>query len=235
MKKYLALLLIISFLSPSLVLAFAYEPDQPLAQYPEEAMFLGVCSGLARKTGIAPIYFRVGFVLSTLTGGMGLFAYFILAAIMPTRHSPPFVLSEQQLPPIQIPSSTSSDEKPVIYFNQLNTIMTELSSAGSKLVGETLQGTISGRLEYWQKVKNMTVEAQGKFEELTAPPGCEDIRSDFSEYFRYSISSEDIMMEGLETGDESKIEEATVQSKNYAEKADESYQNARSKIINWEK
>ena len=72
---------------PSLVLALSYEPDRSLAQYPEEGVFLGVCAGLARKTGIAPIYFRAGFVVSALMGGIGLILYFVLAAIMPTRHS----------------------------------------------------------------------------------------------------------------------------------------------------
>ena len=87
MKIIIVSLLIISLLIPSLVLAFSYEPDKPLAQYPEEGKLLGVCAGLARKTGIAPIYFRAGFVVSALMGGIGFVLYFVLVAIMPTRHS----------------------------------------------------------------------------------------------------------------------------------------------------
>ena len=87
-KQSVVFLLITSLLLPSMVLAFAHESYKPLAQYPEEGIFRGVCAGLARKTGIAPIYFRTGFVLSAFMGGIGLISYFILAIMMPTRHSP---------------------------------------------------------------------------------------------------------------------------------------------------
>jgi len=78
----LSLLLIISILLPSFVLAFSYEPNKPLAKYPEEKIFLGICAGLARKFGGNPIFYRLAFVM---TFGVGLIVYLILALVMPTR------------------------------------------------------------------------------------------------------------------------------------------------------
>ena len=84
--KIIPLLLLISFLMPSLVLAFDYEPNKPLAQYKSEGILLGVCSGLAREFGGEPTYFRMGFILFSMAGGSGLLAYILMAILMDERN-----------------------------------------------------------------------------------------------------------------------------------------------------
>ena len=55
----------------------------------DDRMLAGVCSGIARYTGVDPVLVRVGFaVLALLTGGAALLAYPILWIIMPEEPAP---------------------------------------------------------------------------------------------------------------------------------------------------
>jgi len=228
MKTTIVSLLIISLLIPSFASAFSYEPDKPLAQYPEEGIFLGVAAGLARKTGIEPIYFRVGFVLSAFMGGTGLILYFVLAAIMPTRH-----LLESPIISVPPTSPPAKDEAtPKIYFQQVNNLMKEMLVAGIDLMKVRSQGEIT-QVEYARKLRDVVIQGRDKFNNLTVPPECREVYQLFSEYFRYSILSADVLIEGLESGDEGKIREAEINAKTYDEKAAELYNQAKSKILNW--
>lgn len=241
-KQSVVFLLITSFLFPSLVSAFAYEPHEPLAQYPEKGIFLGVSAGLARKTGIAPIYFRVGFVLSALMGGVGLFAYIVLVVLMPTRHSTesptifiPPINPKPTGPDGEEPPPVKDEVAPEIYFQQVNDIMKEMKDAGNDLTTDVLKGKIASQAEYFRRLRNIIIESRDKFSNLAVPPKCKEIYQLFSEYFRYSLLSTDVAIEGLEGGDKEKIRQAEVESKAYDEKADELYKQAKSKILNWEK
>lgn len=241
MKTTIVSLLIISLLMPSSVLAFSYEQDKPLAKYPEEGIFLGVAAGLARKTGIEPIYFRVGFVLSAFMGGTGLILYFVLALIMPTRHS---LESRIIFEPLISPEDKESDgeessSKDIlaakIYFQQVNNIMEEMGDAGNDLMADAFKGKIASQAEYLRRLRDIVIENRDKFNSLTVPSESKEIYQLFSEYFRYSILSTDVAIEGLESGDEEKIRQAKTESKTYEAKANEFYGQARSKILNWGK
>ena len=49
----------------------------------------GVCSGLAEAGGIDPWLVRIGFILVTVAGGLGLPLYIVLAIVMPDSDAPP--------------------------------------------------------------------------------------------------------------------------------------------------
>lgn len=67
--------------------SFKYEKDQPLARYESEGQIAGVCSGLARKFGGDPNYYRIGFVILTLTTeGHWILVYLALAILLPVRN-----------------------------------------------------------------------------------------------------------------------------------------------------
>ena len=51
-------------------------------------LLAGVCGGLGRYTGIDPIVFRIGFVVSVFFGGLGALAYVLLAIFVPTDGEP---------------------------------------------------------------------------------------------------------------------------------------------------
>ena len=64
-------------------------PDQPTAR-PQlrrsgtEKMLGGVCGGIARYLGVDPVAVRVGYaILSFISGGLGILAYFVLWLLMP--------------------------------------------------------------------------------------------------------------------------------------------------------
>lgn len=215
MKIIISSLLIISLLIPLFVSAFSYEQDKPLAQYPEEGIFLGVAAGLARKFGGDPLYWRIGFVVASFTllpFPLSAFTYLILAAIMPTRYT--------------------SESAPFIYFEQVNNIMKKMLVAGNDLKEVASRGEVS-IVEYARKLRDITIEGRDKFNNLIVPLECKEIYQLFSEYFRYSILSADVLIGGLESEDEGKIREAAINAKIYDEKADELYSQAKSKILNW--
>ena len=51
----------------------------------QDRVLAGVCIGLARYFGIDPTIVRVGWVIFTLLGGSGFFAYLLGWAIMPDQ------------------------------------------------------------------------------------------------------------------------------------------------------
>jgi phage shock protein PspC (stress-responsive transcriptional regulator) len=51
--------------------------------------FLGVCSGLAEAGGVDPWLVRIGFLLLTTAGGVGVPLYFALAIVLPDSDAPP--------------------------------------------------------------------------------------------------------------------------------------------------
>ncbi|WP_143227352.1 PspC domain-containing protein [Actinomadura mexicana] len=54
-----------------------------LARDAERKVLAGVCTGLARYTGIDPVVFRVGFAILVLAQGQGIFLYIVAALLMP--------------------------------------------------------------------------------------------------------------------------------------------------------
>ncbi len=60
-----------------------YKTGKRLMRDPEDQVIGGVCSGIAAYFGIAdPLWVRVGFILFTISGGVGIPAYIILWAII---------------------------------------------------------------------------------------------------------------------------------------------------------
>jgi len=122
---------------------------------------------------------------------------------------------------------------PETYFKQVNNIMKEMKDAGNELTADALKGKIVSQAEYFRRLRGITIGGRDKFGNLTAPSKCKEIYQLFSEYFRYSILSADVAIEGLESRDKEKIRQAEVESKDYEAKADEFYSQAKSKILNW--
>ncbi|MGI5206680.1 PspC domain-containing protein [Spirillospora sp. CA-108201] len=56
-----------------------------LARDADRRMLAGVCTGLARYTGIDPVVYRVGFAVLALAHGQGIFLYIVAALLMPAR------------------------------------------------------------------------------------------------------------------------------------------------------
>jgi phage shock protein PspC (stress-responsive transcriptional regulator) len=54
-----------------------------LSRDAERKVLAGVCTGLARYTGIDPVLFRVGFAILALAHGQGIFLYIVAALLMP--------------------------------------------------------------------------------------------------------------------------------------------------------
>ncbi|MEV4007891.1 PspC domain-containing protein, partial [Actinomadura sp. NPDC049753] len=54
-----------------------------LSRDAERKVLAGVCTGLARYTGIDPVVFRVGFAVLALAHGQGIFLYIVAALLMP--------------------------------------------------------------------------------------------------------------------------------------------------------
>ena len=62
-------------------------PDPPrpkLTRSSEDSLIAGVAGGLGRHLGIDPLAIRIGFVILTFAGGLGLLAYLICLAFMPS-------------------------------------------------------------------------------------------------------------------------------------------------------
>jgi phage shock protein PspC (stress-responsive transcriptional regulator) len=61
-------------------------PDEPrrLTRSGSDAIIGGVASGLGRYFGVDPILFRIGFVVLTFVGAVGILAYLALLAFVPT-------------------------------------------------------------------------------------------------------------------------------------------------------
>src|SRR5215216_6294998 len=60
--------------------------DEPrrLTRSGSDAIIGGVASGLGRYFGVDPILFRIGFVVATFIGGVGILAYIALLAFVPS-------------------------------------------------------------------------------------------------------------------------------------------------------
>lgn len=57
---------------------------QPLRRSRRNRVFLGVCGGLAEFFGISAFWFRLGFLIALIPGGVpGLLLYLLLALIIP--------------------------------------------------------------------------------------------------------------------------------------------------------
>lgn len=68
----------------------------------EGRQWLGVCSGLARHTGIDPVVFRIGFVVTTLMSGFGLVAYLIAWLVIPEEGNEPIGIPEGWKVPVVV-------------------------------------------------------------------------------------------------------------------------------------
>jgi len=61
----------------------ADRPDRRLRRSERDRLIFGVCSGLGEYFDVDPVIFRLAFVPATITGGIGLLAYIILAILLP--------------------------------------------------------------------------------------------------------------------------------------------------------
>jgi phage shock protein PspC (stress-responsive transcriptional regulator) len=59
-------------------------PEKRLTRSGSDAVIGGVASGLGRYFGLDPLLFRIGFVALSFAGGIGLVAYMLLLAFVPT-------------------------------------------------------------------------------------------------------------------------------------------------------
>lgn len=58
--------------------------NKKLMRSDSDAIFLGVCSGVAHYFNLDPTVIRLGWVIFCLLGGSGILAYIIAAIIMPS-------------------------------------------------------------------------------------------------------------------------------------------------------
>ncbi len=59
---------------------------QPLRRSRRNRVFLGVCGGLAEFFGISAFWFRLGFLIALIPGGVpGLLLYLLLALVIPSE------------------------------------------------------------------------------------------------------------------------------------------------------
>jgi phage shock protein PspC (stress-responsive transcriptional regulator) len=57
---------------------------KPLRRSTDNRILLGICGGLGEFFGINPIWFRIGFLIAAIPGGLpGLLLYLILWLVMP--------------------------------------------------------------------------------------------------------------------------------------------------------
>jgi phage shock protein PspC (stress-responsive transcriptional regulator) len=63
-------------------------PPRKLERSGSDAVIGGVASGLGRYFGVDPILFRIGFVVATFIGGVGILAYLALLAFVPSDAAP---------------------------------------------------------------------------------------------------------------------------------------------------
>lgn len=59
--------------------------DKKLYRLEEGKMIAGVCAGIGEYFSIDPTIVRLGWVLLSLVGGCGIFAYIIALIIMPVK------------------------------------------------------------------------------------------------------------------------------------------------------
>jgi phage shock protein C len=61
-------------------------PRQSLRRSRSDRVFMGVCGGLGEFFGISPFWFRLGFLISLIPGGIpGILAYLLLWLIIPSE------------------------------------------------------------------------------------------------------------------------------------------------------
>ena len=65
----------------------------PLTRSSTDRKLGGVAAGLARHLGIDPTLVRVGFAVSLLFSGVGLVAYLVMLAVVPSDDAPPAAAS----------------------------------------------------------------------------------------------------------------------------------------------
>lgn len=59
---------------------------RPLRRSRSDRVFAGVCGGLGEFFGLSPFWFRLGFVIAFLPGGVpGLLLYFIAWLVIPSE------------------------------------------------------------------------------------------------------------------------------------------------------
>lgn len=64
------------------------EDTRLLRRSKSDRMLFGVCGGLGKYFGVDPVWFRLGFVLTALPGGVpGLVLYFIFFLVMPEEET----------------------------------------------------------------------------------------------------------------------------------------------------
>ncbi len=62
------------------------EERKPLRRSRSNRVFFGVCGGLGEFFGVNPIWFRLGFLLTLLPGGVpGILLYLIMWLIVPSE------------------------------------------------------------------------------------------------------------------------------------------------------
>jgi phage shock protein PspC (stress-responsive transcriptional regulator) len=61
---------------------------RPLQRSSSDRVLAGVAGGLGRYFGVDPVIFRIGFAISLFFGGLGGFAYLLLAVFVPTDGDP---------------------------------------------------------------------------------------------------------------------------------------------------
>jgi phage shock protein PspC (stress-responsive transcriptional regulator) len=60
-----------------------------LCRYTQDRKIAGVCSGLGDYFAIDPLYFRLGFLVSLLFGGLGALAYVVMWILVPEKEGAP--------------------------------------------------------------------------------------------------------------------------------------------------
>ena len=107
-----------------------YRTGKRLFRNKDEKVIAGVCSGIAAYFGIEdPVWVRIAFVLATITGGFGVLAYLILAAIVPPAKSAADRLSMRG-EPINVSSIAKQVEE------EINSLSDTLADLGNQISGK---------------------------------------------------------------------------------------------------
>lgn len=102
-----------------------YRTGKRLFRNKDEKVIAGVCSGIAAYFGIEdPVWVRIAFVLATVTGGFGVLAYLILAAVVPPAKSAADRLSMRG-EPINVSSIAKQVEEEI---NSLSDTLAEIGN-----------------------------------------------------------------------------------------------------------
>jgi phage shock protein C len=70
------------------------EGSRQLHRSATDRVVAGVCGGLAESLQVDPTLVRLGFVIATIWGGVGVLAYIILAIVLPLEAEPSPALAE---------------------------------------------------------------------------------------------------------------------------------------------